>query len=355
MLSQINKYHINDKKGGIEIVSSQIADLIKIDHDIYFGEEKKLSNQLRIYKVLFTFLSQPVSMGYLRDVLKVSKTSNKIIIHLPNPLPLLILTFAIYLFRKSKPKIFLFWHADTPMLAKPMAYLLSVLNRYSELKICVTSYEYLQSSRQLKNYEDLVKIIPLAIKKRPFQNEKRGLNSNEPLKIIIIGRLVRYKGIIEFLEALEYQQINADVKICGRGPLAQKISNKIKITKYPSIELLQDVSDLQKLALLEESDLLVLPSNTRQEAFGVVLIEALERGLPIAVNSDNKGSGMLEVCKDGYNGFHFTLSHLKTLINRYRSKSNNDLNTLRLAAREDFEKRFSTETFDRNIREWLEI
>ena len=73
-----------------------------------------------------------------------------------------------------------------------------------------------------------------------------------------------------------------------------------------------------------------MASNTRAEAFGIVLIEALSYGLPILVGQ-NFGSGMLSICENKNNGliFEFEIddfaNKVKKINNKYLNFSKNAL------------------------------
>jgi rhamnosyl/mannosyltransferase len=66
------------------------------------------------------------------------------------------------------------------------------------------------------------------------------------------------------------------------------------------VKFLGEVRDVELEALYRACDLLVLPSVTRQEAFGVVQIEAMSHGKPVVCTE--LGTGVGWVNQDGETG-----------------------------------------------------
>jgi glycosyltransferase involved in cell wall biosynthesis len=118
---------------------------------------------------------------------------------------------------------------------------------------------------------------------------------------LYLGRLDSYKRVDLLLESAHQascrlQNINAfEIKIAGDGPNYEKLilqSNSFSIPIY----FLGRVTENEKLNLLKTSDLLVLPSDRSNEAFGIVQLEAMASGTP-ALAYDLPRSGMSWVSK----------------------------------------------------------
>lgn len=137
-----------------------------------------------------------------------------------------------------------------------------------------------------------------------------GLRNNYNLSsnriLLSIGRLVKRKGVSDVLAVLpEILKTQADVRyiIIGNGPEESNIKN---LLNDPALKgkafLLTNVSEEEKWAWLELSDIFILPTkdlNGDYEGFGIVYLEAGLQAKPIIAN--NSG-GVADAVVDGVNG-----------------------------------------------------
>lgn len=182
-------------------------------------------------------------------------------------------------------------------LYQPLLY--RVLERAAA--IVATSPHYMDSSPVLSRLRDKVTIIPLGIDPPPPQwlNYPWPRPSDEPV-FLFLGRLVPYKGLEVLLQALT--QVPGRLWVAGSGPMAAAIRQKaFSLGLDGRVEFLGNISEEEKWRRLAACDALVLPSLTRAEAFGIVLLEAMASGKPVVV-SDLK-SGVRLLVQDGINGF----------------------------------------------------
>jgi glycosyltransferase involved in cell wall biosynthesis len=114
------------------------------------------------------------------------------------------------------------------------------------------------------------------------------------------GRLVPQKRLDLPLKALNGYSGRMKIRllIAGEGPQKTKLERIVR-TPNPLIEIrfLGHVSDM--VSFYDALDLFVLPS--REESFGLVVLEAFDRGVPVAVFPDV--GGCLPLVKNGLNGF----------------------------------------------------
>jgi len=108
--------------------------------------------------------------------------------------------------------------------------------------------------------------------------------------VLAVGRLVEYKGFEYLLEASRFLKDDMIVLIAGGGPLYVHLQNKINnLNLSNKVLLLGRVNNVS--VFMKNSDLFCLPSISRNEAFGLVLVEALYFGKPL-VTTNVEGSGM---------------------------------------------------------------
>jgi glycosyltransferase involved in cell wall biosynthesis len=107
--------------------------------------------------------------------------------------------------------------------------------------------------------------------------------SEQPRGVLIaIGRLDSYKRFDWLIEALAAVPAVAELHLLGDGPdrprleaMAHELLSDNQVVQFHG-----RVSEAHKLQLLAAADLLVLPSDRCNEAFGIVQLEAMACGIP---------------------------------------------------------------------------
>ncbi|MDZ4787514.1 MAG: glycosyltransferase [Blastochloris sp.] len=119
--------------------------------------------------------------------------------------------------------------------------------------------------------------IPTLLDRNPSSPKRRA---------IFLSRLHPKKGLQELIQAWaslpEKLQQTWQLKIAGTGPEAYRNLLQKSIQEHglsSSTELCGEVSGLQKQQMLEEAEILILPSY--EENFGIVIAEALAHGTPV--------------------------------------------------------------------------
>lgn len=105
--------------------------------------------------------------------------------------------------------------------------------------------------------------------------------------LLFVGRLVPYKGLDVLLRALALMAPGMPLVIVGDGPLRthlQALAERLAV----DVRFLGHVPDTALPALYAGACLTVLPSVTRQECFGMALLESMACGTPV-VASDLPG------------------------------------------------------------------
>ena len=117
--------------------------------------------------------------------------------------------------------------------------------------------------------------------------------ASEPLRLLFIGRLDSYKRLDWLFEALAQLSSTWELVVVGDGPKRSRFE-ELAMRQFrcgSSVRFLGRLSEAAKFDQLANADLLVLPSDCSNEAFGIVQLEAMVAGR-IALALDLPLSGM---------------------------------------------------------------
>lgn len=164
-------------------------------------------------------------------------------------------------------------------------------------KIIVSSLDYAQNSALapfLSQYQKKVVEIPFGVEKtEKFLNKedaRRELRLYSTKTILFVGALDKahyFKGLPILFKSLQLLKNQVDFKlvIIGKGEsqgFYQNLANKEGLSNQVIFKGF--VSDEDLLKYYQAADLLILPSSGRSEAYGMVLLEAQNQGLPVLVS-----------------------------------------------------------------------
>ena len=165
---------------------------------------------------------------------------------------------------------------------------------YKKLDRVITlTYE---DSKNYQNIADKVSVIPNS---SPLSIRK-STNSSDSKIIVSIGRLTYQKGYDLLIKAwLSVERLHYDwmLHLYGEGEDKEKLERMIMNYGIKNIVLKGLTNDVQ--AVYDSAAFYVMSS--RYEGFGMVLIEAQSRGLPIV--SFDCPSGPSEIVNDGVDGY----------------------------------------------------
>ncbi len=169
--------------------------------------------------------------------------------------------------------------------------------------VIATTHTYAATSRSLWKMAPVV--IPNAVDAQRFNPQVSGFSvrrrheipEGEPL-VIFVGRLVRHKGIEYLLQAI--RQLEARLLVIGGGDYAGKLRGLAEsLGLGEKVVFVGHVPESEKPEYFAACDLLVLPSVSRLEAFGIAALEAMASGKPVVVSDV---PGVREVIDDGVEG-----------------------------------------------------
>ncbi|MGB9844829.1 glycosyltransferase family 4 protein [Methanothermobacter tenebrarum] len=310
--------------GGAEFYMYQIAKKLSKEHEItILCTTKDLSNPPNIDSdfnigVLghhFKISTTPISLTALRDMVSFIKKNDFDLCNINYYLPYFPDMAALACKICKLPSV-LTWHND--IYGTGLLRIMSTLYNYTLNKITlnivdkiVTPSPYCyRESPILTRFKEKVVWVPPGVDLEKYKktpnipiHEKYGIPPDYKI-ILFVGvmdKSTTHKGVKTLIEA--FKRLNFD-KTClimvGKGNMipqyrkyCQKlnIANKVIFTGFIKEEIL--------INLYRNSELLVLPSTTIQEGFGMVLIEANACGKPVI---GSKIGGIKYVIRDGETG-----------------------------------------------------
>jgi glycosyltransferase involved in cell wall biosynthesis len=183
--------------------------------------------------------------------------------------------------------------------------------RFHEPLVSLTSDEIICISRAVasqfkgKKVQKKLNVIYDGIPVSSEPPVKRKRNAKGPYRLLSVGLLAPYKGqdiLIRSLTRLLEQGLDVELDLVG-GVFGGQTEFKQHLQDLASKSGLQDKIRFlgfqdQIGPFLEASDFFILPS-TRPEGLGIVILEAMAKGVPVVAT--NHG-GVLEIIRDGENG-----------------------------------------------------
>ena len=253
------------------------------------------------------FLSMPVSISFVLKFIKLHKNYDILHFHYPFPLG----EICYILFGSKKVKSIVWWHSDIVR----QKFLLFFISPFTRMflkkvdKIIVATEGHLKHSKYLKDFKDKIEIVPFYVNIEDYKiksdNQKKLLINlqngyKDKIKLLFVGRLVKYKGIEILLEAVKDIE-GIILFIIGEGNLKYKIEQFIETKNlYDKVKLIKHLSFDELVVYYNFSDIFVLPSIYPNEAFGLVQLEAMACGKPV-INT-NLPSGVPFVSIDNKTG-----------------------------------------------------
>lgn len=134
-----------------------------------------------------------------------------------------------------------------------------------------------------------IDVVPLGVNAdrfHPAKSRKAG-----PLRLLFAGRLVPEKGILDLYGVFKELYVKAPafkdarLRIAGSGPLEKRLRRMIRKDKLDAAVTIKPAPYGKMPGLYREADIFTLPSRrspTWEEQYGMVLVEAMASGLPIA-------------------------------------------------------------------------
>ena len=306
MNPKVNVLHIcgSFKRGGITSFVRSILELNPVTanrHDlvVLFENEKINIPGTDVY-CLGKYIGNPFRV--FSRIRKIIKNYSLIMLHKAHPL----VVFPLLFMRK---RVLIFQHGMAvsrgfflKRLIKKMWYSMVPALLHGKV-ICSTEFAYGKTRKSgIRFSRRRVEIIPFGIninrRTRPLYNREKLKKELLVGSAGIMSKIKRFDLLIKSLTNYT-GKLNIHLRIAGEGPekeflsgLAARLTNKNVTVEFPG-----HVKDIT--AFYDSLDLFVFPSHN--ESFGLVVLEALSRGVPVALFPDVGGA--LPLIENNGNGF----------------------------------------------------
>jgi glycosyltransferase involved in cell wall biosynthesis len=303
---QIGKY-FHPFKGGMEdhmfnlclTLKDEVAFTILVfNHENRTSTESFYGHRLLRLARRFVLSSTPINLRYIAEIIRYK--GEILHLHEPNPLGTLGCLLA-----GRKKRIVVTYHYDI-VKQKLMLFFYRPIQRIlleRAERIIVTAKNNVNNSTTLQRYAWKCVVIPLGIDQRRFQfTDQIGQMAGEIKRrysygrgiVLFVGRYTYYKGLDYLIEASGGRDYS--VLLIGSGEEEESLRRKSE--GFRNIHFLTDVEDV--VPYYHASDIFVLPSIEKSEAFGIVQLEAMACRTPVICT--NLKSGVPEVQINGETG-----------------------------------------------------
>ena len=222
--------------------------------------------------------------------------------HLPSPAVLLLLLLARLL--RPGRRVSAHWHCFLERVPGVTGSLYELYQRLAllvvpHLSAVVTTSPVLAAELQRAGCRaERIKVLSCCLgefqERAALALPMRVVRSDTPLQVLFIGRLDSYKRLDWLMQALLELQQPWQLQVVGDGPRKAAFECQARELFGPdaSVSFLGRLDEAAKLACLAKADVLVLPSDLSNEAFGIVQLEAMAAGIPsLAFQRQRSGMG----------------------------------------------------------------
>lgn len=311
-------------RGGIGNAAKTYTELIRdLGHEVsvftplYKKEQKK---QYGKEVVLIRPLLKSGNGAFLHSLFFRLKKFDYIILHYPffGTAEVVMLH---KLLGKKTGKLIIFYHMDVELpsfflkfLSIPSKLSFPPLLKSAEKIIC-SSIDYAENGQIksfFKKYKNKFIEIPFGVDTQVFKPLK---NKTEKKYILFVGSLDDahyFKGLDNLIIAFsKLKNKNISLKIVGEGNMRRDYENTAKkFCCAERVDFLGSVSGKHLAALYGGAYFFVLPSINNNEAFGIVLIEAMASGTPLIAS---RLRGVRTVFENGEQGFFAEPNNIEDL------------------------------------------
>jgi glycosyltransferase involved in cell wall biosynthesis len=243
---------------------------------------------------LATISRNPISLALAQEM--ALHPAQLIHLHFPHPTGELA-----YLLAGHNRKLVLTYHSDivrqTTLLRLYAPFMRRVLAKAN--CILVTSEQYTQTSPHLSPYATKTEVVPLGIDLERFEGVDEAVVAK--IRSRYAGPLLLFVGVLRYYKGLEYllgamERVQANLLIIGSGPLEGRLKQLVAQSgQGERVFFLGPIPDADLPAYYHASDIFVLPSSHRSEAYGLSQIEAMACGKPVICTELGTGTSFVNI------------------------------------------------------------
>lgn len=248
-------------------------------------------------------LSTSIAPGLL-PLLRARRREHDIVhVHMPDPLAALAVWYA-----RPTGRIVLHWHSDV-VRQRVARHLYGPLQRWllarADAVIC-TSADYARTSPPLQPWLHKVHVVPIG---RPaaepadpaLVGQVRHRYGDRRI-VFALGRMTYYKGYEVLMQAARHLPPDVVVVVAGGGPDLERYRALAREARVEgTLRFIGPLSAPRLEAHFAAAELFCMASTVRAEAYGVAVLEAMARGLPV-VATRIPGSGLSWLHRHGETG-----------------------------------------------------
>jgi rhamnosyl/mannosyltransferase len=249
------------------------------------------------------WFSQPMTPLLPASLARLCRGADVVHVHMPNPLAEMA-TASVAL---GVPTV-VTYHAD--ILRQRMLWPVFAPVRQAILaksrRVIVPTENHIRHSTVLARLRDKCVVVPFGISPERYVLDDAARARAAELRrrhgnfVLFVGRLVHYKGLPTLVEAM--RSVEAQLVIVGDGPLRHEAEAAIdQFGLRDRVTLVGAAAQADLNAYLEACSVLTLPSVSRAENFGMILLEGMLFGKPLVTTRLPSGVGVVNA--DGETGF----------------------------------------------------
>jgi glycosyltransferase involved in cell wall biosynthesis len=326
---------------------------------------KRLGNQVDVFTPKYKTKEKPEDNAfYLRPFLYIGngailpqllwRLRKYDIIHIHYPFFGSVEILAIYsLIKSGNQKLFIHYHMDVnfknkfiKLLSLPEALFRSIL--FAKAKnITISSFDYAEHSKLSKllmKYKSKLIELPFGVDSKTIVPKVK--KESDKVRFLFVSNLDKahyFKGLDKLLQVISKINFSIELRVVGDGDMLDDY--KILCKKFnieEKLKFLGGLSDEERNHEYSQADAFILPSINRNEAFGLVLLEAMSAGTPVIASNL---PGVRTVFDDGEQGFYFKTGDYDDLKNKMEiiTKDKELRKTMGEKARTLVEKKYSWE------------
>jgi glycosyltransferase involved in cell wall biosynthesis len=288
--------------GGMESVVKDLCEgLFEKGHDVTVlcshdkaSLEEEVINGVKVVRVPRTgvLFGQNINPSLYFHLQRLSKDADLVHVHCPHPQ-----AESLALSLPKDVPVVATYHSDVVRQKTLLKFYKPVFNSFLKRvkKVYVPTQNHIDYSQFLIHNRQKCEIIPFGIREAHLKSSDSNLNFAREFRAkhgpyaLFVGRLVGYKGLPVLVEAAK--KVDKKVVIVGDGPDRSKIEQMIKDEGLEDkVIMMGKVTDDDAfVGLYHGCEMLVLPSVTPNENFGVVQLEAMACSKPVVTTNLKSG------------------------------------------------------------------